>query len=89
MPGSLTVIGDSRNLSRERDTRIPSNEGAKNICKGAMGSRSKFDNFLQACALYNNWWPMLSALMYVLVPMPCLFFGGGSTQFLISRDGGG
>ncbi|KAH0737060.1 hypothetical protein KY290_035765 [Solanum tuberosum] len=42
-----------------------------------------------ACALYNNWWPMLSALMYVVVPMPCLFFGGGSTQFLISRDGGG
>ncbi|KAE8718979.1 Vacuolar protein sorting-associated protein 55-like protein [Hibiscus syriacus] len=32
---------------------------------------------------------MLSALMYVLVPMPCLFFGGGSTQFLTSRDGGG
>ena len=32
---------------------------------------------------------MLSALMYVVVPMPCMFFGGGSTQFLISRDGGG
>ena len=32
---------------------------------------------------------VLAALMYVLVPMPCLFFGGGSTQFLISRDGGG
>jgi hypothetical protein len=72
---------------------------------------------VQACALYNNWWPMLAgdvfllvtpsingeivmvfsltlsyayaALMYVLVPMPCLFFGGGSTQFLTSRDGGG
>ncbi|CAJ2632309.1 unnamed protein product [Trifolium pratense] len=42
-----------------------------------------------ACAIYNNWWPMLSALMYVLVPMPCLFFGGGSTQFMMSRDGGG
>ncbi|KAJ0089161.1 hypothetical protein Patl1_32617 [Pistacia atlantica] len=42
-----------------------------------------------ACAIYSNWWPMLSALMYVLVPMPCLFFGGGSTQFLTSRDGGG
>lgn len=27
--------------------------------------------------------------MYVLVPMPCLFFGGGSTQFLTSWDGGG
>ncbi|XP_009146710.2 vacuolar protein sorting-associated protein 55 homolog isoform X1 [Brassica rapa] len=42
-----------------------------------------------ACAIYGNWWPMLSALMYVVVPMPCMFFGGGSTQFLISRDGGG
>ncbi|KAK1299901.1 hypothetical protein QJS10_CPB13g01531 [Acorus calamus] len=42
-----------------------------------------------ACALYNNWWPLLSALMYVLVPMPCLFFGGGSTHFLTSRDGDG
>nr|CAB3475558.1 unnamed protein product [Digitaria exilis] len=78
---------------------------------------------VQACALYNNWWPMLAgecyfvsllshdlmthekviivllltwlhsytsaALMYVLVPMPCLFFGGGSTHFLTSREGGG
>ncbi|MED6206923.1 hypothetical protein PIB30_031149 [Stylosanthes scabra] len=42
-----------------------------------------------ACAIYSNWWPMLSALMYVLVPMPCLFFGGGNTHFLMSRDGGG
>eukprot|EP00252_Welwitschia_mirabilis_P015018 TRINITY_DN3312_c0_g2_i1.p1 TRINITY_DN3312_c0_g2~~TRINITY_DN3312_c0_g2_i1.p1 ORF type:complete len:131 (+),score=18.78 TRINITY_DN3312_c0_g2_i1:298-690(+) len=42
-----------------------------------------------ACALYNNWWPLLSAIMYVLVPMPCLFFGGGSTDFLGSREGGG
>ncbi|RAL51714.1 unnamed protein product [Cuscuta campestris] len=42
-----------------------------------------------ACVLYNNWWPMLSALMYVMVPMPCMFFGGGSTQILMSRDGDG
>ncbi|KAB2631764.1 vacuolar protein sorting-associated protein 55-like protein [Pyrus ussuriensis x Pyrus communis] len=42
-----------------------------------------------ACALYNNWWPMLSALMYVVVPMPCLFFGGGSTQFLLTRESDG
>ncbi|GAB4837535.1 hypothetical protein Ancab_002389 [Ancistrocladus abbreviatus] len=42
-----------------------------------------------ACAIYGNWWPMLSALMYVVVPMPCSFFGGGSTHFLTSRDGGG
>ncbi|RZC78309.1 hypothetical protein C5167_002537 [Papaver somniferum] len=42
-----------------------------------------------ACAIYSNWWPMLAALMYVMVPMPCLFFGGGSTAFLTSRDGGG
>ncbi|KAL5547536.1 hypothetical protein UlMin_002767 [Ulmus minor] len=32
---------------------------------------------------------IFTALMYVLVPMPCLFFGGGTTQFLTSREGGG
>ncbi|XP_003565146.2 vacuolar protein sorting-associated protein 55 homolog isoform X1 [Brachypodium distachyon] len=41
-----------------------------------------------ACALYNNWWPMLAALMYILVPMPCLFFGDGSTRFLTTGEGG-
>lgn len=25
--------------------------------------------------MYKNYWPMLTALMYVLVPMPWLFFG--------------
>ncbi|KAI3438116.1 hypothetical protein D9Q98_000557 [Chlorella vulgaris] len=30
------------------------------------------------CALWHNWWPMLTAFVYVLVPMPYLFFGGGS-----------
>ncbi|KAL9291041.1 putative vacuolar protein sorting 55 [Arabidopsis thaliana] len=49
----------------------------------------KLLSWYSACAIYGNWWPMLSALMYVVVPMPCMFFGGGSTQFLISRDGGG
>ncbi len=29
----------------------------------------------QGCVLFNNWWPMLTGLMYVLVPMPYLFFG--------------
>ncbi|KAE8805202.1 vacuolar protein sorting-associated protein 55 [Hordeum vulgare] len=43
---------------------------------------------LTACALYNNWWPMLAALMYIIVPMPCLFFGDGSTRFLSSGEGG-
>lgn len=28
------------------------------------------------CLLWHNWWPMLTAFMYVLVPMPMLFFGG-------------
>lgn len=27
------------------------------------------------CSLFNNWWPFLTAIMYVLVPMPYLFFG--------------
>lgn len=31
---------------------------------------------LLGCLLWHNWWPMLTAFMYVLVPMPMLFFGG-------------
>ncbi|KAH7366156.1 hypothetical protein KP509_18G065600 [Ceratopteris richardii] len=31
---------------------------------------------------------MLTVLMYILVPMPCLFFGGGSPDFLNTRDAG-
>eukprot|EP00249_Psilotum_nudum_P007428 c20555_g1_i1 orf=171-551(+) len=41
-----------------------------------------------ACAIYNNWWPMLTVLMYIMVPMPCLFFGGGSTECIGARDAG-
>ncbi|KAK3016772.1 hypothetical protein RJ639_006445 [Escallonia herrerae] len=36
-----------------------------------------------ACALYQNWWPMLSVLMYVLLPMPLLFFAGSDTSSLL------
>ncbi|KAI8472300.1 MAG: vacuolar trafficking protein [Monoraphidium minutum] len=32
---------------------------------------------LLGCILYRNYWPMLTGIMYVLVPMPYLFFGGG------------
>ena len=31
--------------------------------------------------LYKNWWPMLTGIMYVLVPMPYLFFGGGGDSY--------
>ncbi|KAB5564186.1 hypothetical protein DKX38_004240 [Salix brachista] len=42
-----------------------------------------------ACALYNNWWPMLTVMMYVLLPMPLLFFTGsdGSSLFTGSDSG--
>ncbi|KAI3926189.1 hypothetical protein MKW98_028325 [Papaver atlanticum] len=33
---------------------------------------------VQACAIYSNWWPVLAALMFVMVSMPCLFFGSWS-----------
>eukprot|EP00262_Sarcandra_glabra_P021317 TRINITY_DN8952_c0_g1_i1.p2 TRINITY_DN8952_c0_g1~~TRINITY_DN8952_c0_g1_i1.p2 ORF type:complete len:139 (-),score=16.88 TRINITY_DN8952_c0_g1_i1:114-530(-) len=42
-----------------------------------------------ACALYNNWWPMLTVIMYVLLPMPLLFFAGSDSSSLISDGGGG
>jgi hypothetical protein len=31
--------------------------------------------------LYRNYWPMLTGIMYVLVPMPYLFFGGGTDTY--------
>ncbi|KAK6119726.1 hypothetical protein DH2020_046545 [Rehmannia glutinosa] len=39
-----------------------------------------------ACALYNNWWPMLTVLMYVLLPMPLIFFAGSDTSSLYSES---
>ncbi|XVF13548.1 hypothetical protein REPUB_Repub08aG0217000 [Reevesia pubescens] len=39
-----------------------------------------------ACALYNNWWPMLSVIMYVLLPMPLLFFAGSDASSLFSES---
>ena len=36
--------------------------------------------FPQGCVLYSNYWPMLAGILYILVPMPYLFFnssGGG------------
>ncbi|KAH9769844.1 vacuolar protein sorting-associated protein 55-like [Citrus sinensis] len=39
-----------------------------------------------ACALYNNWWPMLTVLMYVLLPMPLLFFAGSNGSSLFSES---
>ncbi|KAK7406358.1 hypothetical protein VNO78_07982 [Psophocarpus tetragonolobus] len=39
-----------------------------------------------ACALYNNWWPMLSVLAYVLLPMPLLFFAGSDDSVFSESD---
>mmetsp|Transcript_5150 Transcript_5150/g.8929 ORF Transcript_5150/g.8929 Transcript_5150/m.8929 type:complete len:133 (+) Transcript_5150:196-594(+) len=35
---------------------------------------------LLGCVLWHNWWPMLTAIMYVLVPMPYIFFGGSGAS---------
>ncbi|XP_031390662.1 vacuolar protein sorting-associated protein 55 homolog isoform X2 [Punica granatum] len=42
-----------------------------------------------ACALYDNWWPMLTVIMYVLLPMPLLFLArsDGSSLFTESNSG--
>ncbi|XP_010540771.1 PREDICTED: vacuolar protein sorting-associated protein 55 homolog [Tarenaya hassleriana] len=39
-----------------------------------------------ACALFNNWWPMLSVIMYVLLPMPLLFFAGSDSSSLFNES---
>uniref|UniRef100_A0A1D1YEY0 Vacuolar protein sorting-associated protein 55 n=1 Tax=Anthurium amnicola TaxID=1678845 RepID=A0A1D1YEY0_9ARAE len=40
-----------------------------------------------ACALYNNWWPMLTVLTYVLLPMPLMLFSGSDAYSLMSTEG--
>ncbi|KAG5565035.1 hypothetical protein RHGRI_001049 [Rhododendron griersonianum] len=42
-----------------------------------------------ACALYDNWWPLLTAIMYVLLPMPLLFFAGSDTSSLFTESSSG
>ncbi|XP_027337791.1 vacuolar protein sorting-associated protein 55 homolog [Abrus precatorius] len=39
-----------------------------------------------ACALYNNWWPMITAITYVLLPMPLLFFAGSESSLFSESD---
>eukprot|EP00887_Chlorella_sp_A99_P002130 scaffold21.g2130.t1 len=59
---------------------------------GALAGAFALGMLLQflGCALWHNWWPMLTAFMYVLVPMPILFFGGGGGSSMASgwRDAG-
>ncbi|KAI3973750.1 hypothetical protein MKX01_031170 [Papaver californicum] len=42
-----------------------------------------------ACALYSNWWPMLTMIMYVLLPMPLIFFLGSDTSSLLNSSESG
>ncbi|XP_054809516.1 vacuolar protein sorting-associated protein 55 homolog [Prosopis cineraria] len=39
-----------------------------------------------ACALYDNWWPMLSVIMYVLLPLPLLFSAGSDDYSSLSES---
>uniref|UniRef100_A0A2P2JUQ1 Vacuolar protein sorting-associated protein 55 homolog n=1 Tax=Rhizophora mucronata TaxID=61149 RepID=A0A2P2JUQ1_RHIMU len=39
-----------------------------------------------ACALYDNWWPMLTVIMYVLLPMPLLFFASSDSSSLFTES---
>ncbi|KAI5594504.1 hypothetical protein BDE02_03G077400 [Populus trichocarpa] len=42
-----------------------------------------------ACALYNNWWPMITVIMYVPLPMPLLFFVGSDSSTLLTESDSG
>uniref|UniRef100_A0A453Q724 Vacuolar protein sorting-associated protein 55-like protein n=1 Tax=Aegilops tauschii subsp. strangulata TaxID=200361 RepID=A0A453Q724_AEGTS len=42
-----------------------------------------------ACAPYNNWWPMLTVLMYLILPMPVIFFLGSDSPSIMSNEGDG
>ncbi|KAI4965728.1 hypothetical protein ZWY2020_050993 [Hordeum vulgare] len=42
-----------------------------------------------ACALYNNWWPMLTVLMYLILPMPLIFFLGSDSPSIMFNENDG
>ncbi|KAI3823807.1 hypothetical protein L1987_05249 [Smallanthus sonchifolius] len=42
-----------------------------------------------ACVLYNNWWPMLTALMYLILPMPLILFAGSDTSIYFNESESG
>ncbi|KAK9054195.1 hypothetical protein SSX86_025273 [Deinandra increscens subsp. villosa] len=39
-----------------------------------------------ACVLYNNWWPMLTALMYLIIPIPLILFAGSDTNIYFTES---
>lgn len=59
--------------------------------KKSLEKKKKKKFFLpKACSLWHNWWPLLTAFAYVLVPMPMLFFGpadGGGSVFFAANGG--
>jgi len=77
-PFSLTMqVGSARaGLLRGRASaatgRLPAPPDSRTL---AGGLRAEARRARQGCILWHNWWPMLTAFFYVLVPMPYLFFG--------------
>ncbi|KAI5001212.1 hypothetical protein ZWY2020_011171 [Hordeum vulgare] len=44
---------------------------------------------ISACALYNNWWAMLTVLMYLILPMPLIFFLGSDSPSIMFNENDG
>lgn len=41
---------------------------------------------VMGCAIWHNWWPALSGILYVLLPMPYVFFNTSSSSSSIYGD---
>ncbi|XP_040249142.1 uncharacterized protein [Aegilops tauschii subsp. strangulata] len=83
--GSLAALvsGDSETLS-SRSMRTCLHNG----CLVVLVSGGIVLQIL-ACAPYNNWWPMLTVLMYLILPMPVIFFLGSDSPSIMSNEGDG
>ena len=51
-------------------------------------ARPSLTLYAQACALYDNWWPLLTGAWYVIVPAPFLFLSDGSADSYTLMGGG-
>ncbi len=73
---NMQVGGACAGLLRGRASaatgRLPKTPDSRTF---AGGLQAEAQLARQGCILWHNWWPMLTAFFYVLVPMPYLFFG--------------
>ena len=87
---SVSVSCADATLSVAKRTSIHKMSGglAQSLCLAFIFSVAIFLHIL-ACALYNNWWPSLILVSYLVAPLPlCLYARAARSESLFDSGGG-